>query len=147
MQVLGIAAVTPGQQGPNSVTHSGPASVRASEGPTGQEHAPFRGPHDYARQELVAPPNQLAFWLPVHVQVAKLHVFGFFWPDEWGIFSNAKPVRASPSYRRFSCPVRTTLREGGALAIGAPVAWELVHVFGFHRNELGTGERLDDVRP
>ena len=54
-----IAEVTPGQQGPDSVTHSGPASVGARKDPTGQEHAPFKGPHDYVRQELVAPPEPI----------------------------------------------------------------------------------------
>ena len=86
MQVLVIAVVTPGQQGPDSVTHSGPASVGARKDPTGQEHAPFNGPHDYARQELVAPPNLLANLGNLRPQVAKLRTLGFFWPDEMGDF-------------------------------------------------------------
>ena len=71
-----IAEVTPGQQGPDSVTHSGPASVGAQEDPTGQEHAPFKGPHDYARQELVAPPEPIGKLGNLRPQVAKLRTLG-----------------------------------------------------------------------
>ena len=81
-----ISAATPGQQGPNPVTHSGPASVGHCKAPTGQEQVPFRGPHDYARQELVAPPNLLANLGNLRPQVAKLRTLGFFWPDEMGDF-------------------------------------------------------------
>ena len=90
MQALMIAIATPGQQGPDSVTHSGPASVGHSKAPTGQEHAPFKGPHDYARQELVAPPNILANLGYLRPQVAKLRALGFFWPDEMGDFLERK---------------------------------------------------------
>ena len=110
MQALMIAIVTPGQRGPYSVTHSGPGSVRASEGPTGQEHAPFNGPHDYARQELVAPPNLLANLGYLCPQVAKLRALGFSWPDEMGdIF--ARRAREGVSYLfAFLRPLQSALR-------------------------------------
>ena len=128
-----IATATPGQQGPDSVTHSGPASVGARKDPTGQEHAPFKGPHDYARQELVAPPEPIGKLGNLRPQVAKLRTLGFFWPDEMRGFSRSP----SPLGRLLAIDVSPTITDNAT--IGAPVAWELVHASGLPRNELGTG--------
>ena len=76
MQALVISAAPPGQQGPNHVTRFGPASVGTTHSSTGPKHAPFKGPHDYARQELVAPPEPIGKLGNLRPQVAKLRTLG-----------------------------------------------------------------------
>ena len=119
-----IATATPGQQGPDSVTHSGPASVGARKDPTGQEHAPFKGPHDYVRQELVAPPEPIGKLGNLRPQVAKLRTLGtvVLAGRNGGFFSLAKPGTGHfLTIGRFSNHYKPSLRRGNRLSWGASV--------------------------
>ena len=85
-QALMIDIATPGQQGPNSVTHSGPASVRAPQGPHRSRTCSLQRAPRLRTTRTGGSPEPIGKLGNLRPQVAKLRTLGFFWPDEMGDF-------------------------------------------------------------
>ena len=92
-----IATVTPGQQGPDSVTHSGPASDWGPEGPHRSRTCSLQRAPRLRTTRTGGSPEPIGKLGNLRPQVAKLRTLGFFWPDEMGdIF--ARRAREGVSY-------------------------------------------------